>query len=434
MGYYKKLTEYYVFTIICIIPLFFLPFIETDAFRFPKFILWTISFFITIAVLLINSFKSRSRIFSTGFNSKIYLVLGVYAFIWIISTIFSVDRIVSLTGILLQNGLGQLFMCIITFLLISHHFEFKLRYIKYIAIVYCIISIITILQFYKADPFVSYYGTNLQNYIGQTFSTIGNQNQVSTCLSVAFIVIAFFFIIGDNNIKTKLLYFISALIIFAGGIATQTRGGWIAISCTLLISLPYIIKNKVYLKRYILIGFACLVVLLFIDITSGNTIFNRILSVFFEAGQVAEGEINGNFGSQRVDIWINSIELVKNYWLIGSGPDTFTIVYDDFGFNIKDSLGEKIMILSPHNESLKLLITTGIFSLITYWVIVVSIMTKGIKKIKDNKYVIPFILGLVCYLVKTMFNCSAITDILIFWVLLALIFSFEKEDILINRN
>lgn len=427
---YKKYTEYYIFIITCIIPLFFLPTSQIDPFRLPKALLWTLSFLTTLALMLIEKLKTKKPIFRVS-DSKIYWVLALYAFIWTISTMFSVDWFVSLTGIPLFNGLIQLYMSIVTFLLICSNFKFEERYINYISIVYSIIAIYCVLQFYSMDPFVPYYGELVLKYVGQTFSTIGNQNYVSTCLSVAYVIIAFFIIVGDYSRKKNTLYMIAALIIFAGGIATKTRGGWLAIAVSFIIATPFVIKNRVYLKKYMVMVFASLLVLLVIDMTSGGVIIiERIMPAFFEFKELSKGNINSNFGTRRLEIWINSMELVKKYWLIGSGPDTFVIVYSNFGLYPKDSFGkEQIIGLSAHNESLQLLITTGIFSLLTYWMMVTIIMIKGIKKIKFDHRIVPLLLGLVCYLIKGMLNCSVVTDIIIFWVLLALIFSYKNGEI-----
>ncbi|MFZ2537387.1 MAG: O-antigen ligase family protein, partial [Oscillospiraceae bacterium] len=253
-------------------------------------------------------------------------------------------------------------------------------------------------------------------------------------LSVIYVIVAFFFITGDYTNKQNIIYFVGSLIIFAGGIATNTRGGWIAIACSFFISTPYIITNRVYLKKYVALILASIVVFIVIDITSGGILFlNRVMPMFFQIKEISKGYISPEFGSRRFEIWMNSMGIVSKYWIIGSGPDTFTTVYRNFGFYPKDSAGKtQIIFLSAHNESLQLLITTGVFSLLTYWGIVGSIMLKGIKQINVDRKIVPLILGLICYLVKGIFNCSVVTDMIIFWVLLALINSNKIEKNVVN--
>lgn len=426
---YKRYTEYYVFILMCIVPLFFLPASHLDPFGLPKILLWTVSLSATLMLILFEKVKSKNPIVRIT-NSKIIWLMALYALIWIISTIFSVDWFISLTGIPLLNGLLQLLMSIVTFILVYSYYKFSEKHMIYILIVYCVVSIYCLLQFYNWDPFVNYYGEALLIFKGQTFSTIGNQNNVSTCLSVIYIVTAFFFIVGNPKFTKDIMYVIGSILIFSGVVATQTRGGWLAVAVAFAAALPLVINNKVFLGRYITMIISSVVIFLIIDMTSGGTIIvNRILPMLFEAWQISKGHISSDFGSSRVEIWMNSIELVKKYWLIGSGPDTFTTVYGNLGFYPKDSTGkDQVVFLTAHNQSLQLLITTGIFSLITYWLIVGNIMKMGYKKVKSDCKIIPFLLGLVCYITKGMFNCSAVTDMTIFWVLLAVVYSASKED------
>ena len=55
------------------------------------------------------------------------------------------------------------------------------------------------------------------------------------------------------------------------------------------------------------------------------------------------------------------------------------------------------------------------------------LIKEGIKRIKLDQKMVPLLLGLMCYLIKGMFNCSDVTDMIIFWVLLALIYSNQNE-------
>ena len=418
MNYYNRLINFYVFAIICIVPLFFLPFGDSDPFRLPKFLFWAVSFFIIMTVIIIIRFRTKEN-FITIYQSKIYILLFIYLIVWIISTSLSVDKGISTFGLSQYSGLLQLILCIGTFILVSNLFELKITHVKYVAIAYSIISVYAILQFYNLDPFTNLYGPSMLIYKDIISSTIGNQNHLSTCLSVVFIILSFFYIVSVQNVNEMKLFLISSLIIFAGGLATKTRGGWLAIAVTMVIALPFILKNKTYRNRFMLLILSCFVIFLVMDITSGSIILSRFLSIFSEVRSVTNGDIGPELGSKRMEVWLNSIDLIKQYWLIGSGPDTFALIYNDIDF-IKP-FGNAIVV-NPHNESLRLLISSGIFSLIFYWLIVLIIIKDGISAIRKNTNVIPLLLGLICYLVKCMFNCSMVTDMMVFWVLLALIF------------
>jgi O-antigen ligase len=424
---YNKLTTLYVFLIICILPLFYLPVGSTNPFYLPKLILWILFFFAVSIILVIAKVKLRESLFFPSIQARdqkrITIVLFLYVITWCISTIFSIDHVTSLFGTNTFNGLLELILGIATFLLVANHYEFKTRHLAYVAATYTIISVLSVLQFFGIDPLRPIYSETIEQFYGQTFATIGNQNQVATCLCVAFIITAIYYIIRDVNQSRSRLLLVCVLIIFAGNVATYSKAGLIAIVVTLLVAFPLIMQNRLYLKRYIQIVVGGILIYIVMNLTKNSEVMNRFLQMFFEAFDMIRGNIDPDYGSARIRIWLNSIELVKQYWTVGSGPDTFKQVYDLAGFNIVNQNNEKNMILSPHNESLRLLITTGISSLVFYWILVISIMKIGFAKFREDKVMIIFILGLLCYEMKLMFNCSSIADIVIFWVLLAIVYS-----------
>lgn len=424
---YHKLTTLYVFLIVCILPLFYVPYGSTNPFYLPKLILWILFFFAVVILLVVAKVKLREPIFNPsiqgGDQKWIMVVLLLYVLSWCVSTIFSIDHVTSLFGTSTFNGLLELVLGIATFLLVANHYQFQPRHIAYVAATYTMIAALSVLQFYGIDPLRPIYGETVQKFIGQTFATIGNQNQVATCLCVAFIVTAIYYIIRDADQSRSRLLLACVLIIFAGNVATYSKAGLIAVGVTLLVAFPLILKNRMYLKRYFQIVVGGILIYIFMNLTKNSEVMNRFIQMFFEAFEMMRGNVDPDYGSARIRIWLNSIELIKHYWTVGSGPDTFKQVYDMAGFNIVNQNNEKNMILSPHNESLRLLITTGISSLVFYWILVISIVRLGFVKIREDKIMMTFLLGLFCYEMKLLFNCSSITDIIIFWILLAIVFS-----------
>lgn len=424
---YTKLTNLYAFLIICVLPLLFIPFDFPSPFSLPKMILWIISFVTIVFILFLVRLKSKNPIFFISNQTKeqkwILFVLLLYAVSWCISSLFSIDKVTSLTGIYTFNGLTQLILGISTFLLIKNHYQFQHKHLVYVLVTYSIVSVLSVLQFYGMDPLSPFYGEQMAQLSKNTLSTIGNANQVATCLCVAYIVAALYFITGSKEIKWNRLILVSVFIIFAGNVATLSKAGMIAVAVSLLIAFPLIKKSSIHTKRYIQVIVGSIVIYLVMNITSNAVVMNRILQMFFEAFEIMRGNIHNEYGSNRILIWTNSIELIKHYWTVGSGPDTFKQIYDIAGFNTINQYNEKNVVLSPHNESLRLLITTGITSLIFYWILLISIMKKGLRRIYEDKMMLPLILGLLCYEIKLLFNCSSITDIIIFWVLLAIVFN-----------
>ena len=81
---------------------------------------------------------------------------------------------------------------------------------------------------------------------------------------------------------------------------------------------------------------------------------------------------NENYSSSngRLHLWANSLPVLKKYWLIGSGPDTFMQVYPQ---------NPGLTFDKAHNVYLQMGITTGIFSVIVYLGMLFIITIKGFK-------------------------------------------------------
>jgi hypothetical protein len=424
---YNTMISQYVFLIICVLPLFFIPYGFPYPFYIPKMLLWFASFVAILIIMFHKKWILHTPIFlkpnQTKDQKKILLLLVLYLLSWCISTLFSVDKGVSFWGSLTQNGLLQVGVGVATFLLVANHYIFKLRHLTFVATTYSIIALLAVLQFYRIDPLQTLYGEAIKKLNGQAFTTIGNQNQVATCLCVMYIITAFFFIISNKGQKVNRLLLAGVLVIFAGNVATNSKAGLVADVATMLVALPIIVNNRAFLKKYIQILAASIIIFIIMNLTSNSVVINRLLQMIFEGFNILHGNADADSGSGRVQIWINSIDLIKHYWLAGSGPDTFKQIYDTYGYNIINQSNDNIVVLSPHNESLRLIITTGIASLIFYWMLVISVIKLGFQKIKEDNMMLPLILGLLCYEIKLMFNCSSINDIVIFWVLLAIILS-----------
>ena len=89
-------------------------------------------------------------------------------------------------------------------------------------------------------------------------------------------------------------YFIASLIIFAGGIATKTRGGWLAIGHFNYFVAIQITKKVIYEK--IFSNSNCKFnSILIMDLTSGGAIIvNRIMPMFFELREISKGKISSD--------------------------------------------------------------------------------------------------------------------------------------------
>jgi len=134
-------------------------------------------------------------------------------------------------------------------------------------------------------------------------------------------------------------------------------------------------------------------------------------------------------------IWSRTIPLLKKYILLGSGADTFTIVFpnnDYLGMYNSGYTGQTIT--KPHNLYLQIAVQTGVLSLIAflafyliYFVNSLLIYTKCRFDSYENKIGFGIFIGSFGYLVSGIINDSMITVAPVFWVLMGVGISMNRQ-------
>ena len=83
-----------------------------------------------------------------------------------------------------------------------------------------------------------------------------------------------------------------------------------------------------------------------------------------------------------------------------------------------------------HNEYLQKLVTEGIFSLITYMLLLLLLFIKSIKKITKNKdtLLITLFISFLTYAIQAFFNISVICVAPLFYILMGLLASEAKNE------
>ncbi|ROR31483.1 oligosaccharide repeat unit polymerase [Mobilisporobacter senegalensis] len=133
-------------------------------------------------------------------------------------------------------------------------------------------------------------------------------------------------------------------------------------------------------------------------------------------------------GSGRGYIWSRTLPLLKNHVLLGSGADTFSLVFpqnDYIGRYHNDYISS--LITRPHNMYLQMALQTGVLSLIAfltfYIMYFISCIRLYFKSNFENYYMqigAAIFVGTIGYMVSGLFNDSTITVSPIFWLLMGM--------------
>lgn len=127
-------------------------------------------------------------------------------------------------------------------------------------------------------------------------------------------------------------------------------------------------------------------------------------------------------------IWDKTIPLLKNYLFVGSGADTFALVYPNGDFVDKYNNGYDNMIISkPHCLYLQIAVQSGVLSLICFLVFYIWYFISGLrlyfKQRIDNPLVAAgfgILLGTLGYMISALANDSTITVAPVYWGLLGI--------------
>lgn len=135
-----------------------------------------------------------------------------------------------------------------------------------------------------------------------------------------------------------------------------------------------------------------------------------------------------SFASGRGYIWSTTIPLLKDTILLGTGPDTFSIVYPQTDYLGKHNSGfQDSIVTKPHNMYLQIAVQTGVLSLIAliafyafYFITSIRLYWKCDHTKFLNQVGIGILIGSFGYMIAGLTNDATLTITPIFYALLGL--------------
>ena len=142
-----------------------------------------------------------------------------------------------------------------------------------------------------------------------------------------------------------------------------------------------------------------------------------------------------NGGNGRLEIWKNSLGIVKDNLFIGVGFDNFYLVYPNPEISggislsltndeIKKDYEYYYIVDNAHNVYLHTLISNGILGLIPYLLLCLLTFIKGLKS--KDKLVFILLGGFVAYSIQAFANISVVQVAPIYYIIIGLILSIKE--------
>ncbi len=142
-------------------------------------------------------------------------------------------------------------------------------------------------------------------------------------------------------------------------------------------------------------------------------------------------------GSGRGYIWSRTLPLLSSYWLTGSGPDTFLLVFPQ-----QDRVGKAVycrerytIIEKPHSMYLQIAVQNGIPALIVFLLFCGGCFVESfccLKREKEQRekegIALAALVASICYLLCGFFVDSAVQISPLFWTFLALAVSVAEQE------
>ena len=291
-------------------------------------------------------------------------------------------------------------------------------------VVYFILTIGIIEAFYSIFQKFGLFNVKTSFYKGERLSTgfTINPNFLGTLMVIcAGYSIGLFF--NEKGRFKEILYLVITCILFFSLLLTNTLSCFLALLIIMILLLIYGIKYK-YLKKYFILSLLLTSIFIISHKFNITKIASDVLRTKTETVSIIQGDLNNDYGSGRIELWKKTIPIIPKYLLHGVGVDCFSNVIDGkMIWRIKDD-GYRTFYDKAHNEYLQILVTMGIFSLISYLCLHFIIIKNGIKKMVKTKE-IYCLLPVIGYLIQAQFNISVIEVAPIFYIGLGLI---------VNRN
>lgn len=203
------------------------------------------------------------------------------------------------------------------------------------------------------------------------------------------------------------------LILMTGLLISNTMSAVVGLFVVLIYTLIYIVIKKKIIPFIIVLVLLILPTVFIVSINK-TTLIKDTIKTSKETQEIMKGHIDGEYGTKRMFIWTKTLEIVPKNLLHGVGIDNF---YYAFG-NAPIAKG-RWFFDKAHNEYLQVLITEGIFSLISYLAFFAIIVIRAIKENYKHSQ-IYLILPVLGYLAQAFFNISVIEVAPLFYIFLGL--------------
>lgn len=366
-----------------------------------------LSFFIRMALKYKEFSVSdiAGKIRESGFG----LALAVFIFVNILSIFGSVSFFLSLEGFFCKLLEGVLFFFIVSKTINSP------RRIKWILISIFlsafIVAIDGVFQAVRGADFLRAYPLWGKEAVRACFN---NPNDFAAWLTTMIPLVLSIVYFGKNKeagifkrVRVPFLWVLLTLLTWCL-ILTRSRGGWIA-------GILAVVFIGILKDRKIVIGLILVLATLFFSVPLSYR--ERACSLLTALDM------------SRISLWKEAIDIIKDFPLLGTGPNTYSIVSADY------SLNDITKGFYPHNSYLHLAAETGILGLAAFMWFIFSFFKTALKTLKESSgFKSVLLIGLVSAFSAFLFHSFVDTNFyslqlnILMWFIMGMISGISRVE------
>ncbi|MCM3692237.1 O-antigen ligase family protein [Neobacillus niacini] len=419
---------------ILLFPLMIYPWGPLTYYTFPKVFYLDVFVLCTWLYIIL-----KKKYWTTGLpksSLKVEYIVLVFMCLVGISTLFSVNRVTSFYGTDTRfEGLVSFFSYCSVFLFSYRLMDGKKldNVIPGMVIISVFVSIYGILQHYLLD----FFPRNALTFnTTRSFGFFDNANFFGAYLVLMMMLAITLYVKTKESKLVTMCYFFASCIAFVALIFSQTRSGWIGVFCGIVFLTIFVIAKRKYLwKKWTALLLTLGLLFVGIDALEGGSITSRLTSLFSDSYKIASNQSTGKEGSSRFFIWKETLPLVKEYFWVGSGPDTLEYVFPASEDEKKKYLGSPyILVDKAHNEYLQIAVTLGLPALLTYLLLLFVVIRKAFQAVKyaegrEKLILYGLISTIIGYLVQAFFNISTVPVAPLFWAILGITLARSSNEL-----
>jgi O-antigen ligase len=410
-------------------PLLYSPF-NFELFEVPKMYF---VYSLTLAIITLHLYgwiKSRHPLFRP---TPLTIPLLLFLSCQIISTLFSIDIQTSLFGYYsrLNGGLISTVCFVLLYFVSSVHLSNNLqsRIINYSLFSGLLVSLYGIAQHFGIDQ--TYWVQDVQSRV---FSTFGQPNWLAAylCLLLPFAISKF---LNSKTFSRFTVHSSLVTIFYICLLFTKSKTGIItALVCFGLYLILHFLQNK---RKNILILSSYLLVLVSFSLVINNPLKDLVFPSKIESRITDHGSQNINITPSqdiRKIVWQGALDLWRQHPLFGTGVETFAYSYYWVRPPSHNLTSEwDFLYNKAHNEYLNFAATTGTFGLLSYLILIFSVLYLFFKS-QFTDHVLPITISFLSILIANLTGFSIVITSLYFFLLPALTITPNRWSNLPNHN